>query len=451
MKYKLLLLTAILGFINVNGYTQNIPTTIKKFAQSIGQQSESNFSNRIALCDPDSIHGYIYEPTIDSVLVFRQIYKRDGIESTTIYTYTGIPQMLEAKDSTVFDLMGRPIFNELWEFNEDSMFIVLSERSYSFPHDGNVISEVPDFISTIGKILDPTFKDFVAFDSLILYSRDFFTGNLIVEEKTVNIFSPEGRIIENQIYNWDAFGTMDWYLYSKSLYFYDANGRLDRTEDYIWNGIDLTLRTSEDYTYNAQDSLTTVLTTNEESGLPEEKLDITYDIVEGTIILTSSGWDPDAMEWISFFSILLDYDDLGRVEVLELFFDFLGSQSGTRVEYIYLMDEPCPDHANIYNLDELGEWVLEIKYYFDPVTISSTDLSEAVQYSVYPNPASGGIWIDVPAGLNMQLTSLQGEILYQGRSKGGKEYLDIPLSRRMVLLTFGEGAQAFSRLILNQN
>jgi hypothetical protein len=418
MSFRLLLLPALFGLILTNGYAQNFSTTIKQFAQSIEQQSESISSNRIALCDPDSIHGYFYEQTMDSLLVYRQIYERNGTESTTVYTYNGIPQMLESRDSTVFDMMGRPIFNELWEFNYDSMFIVLSERTYSFPHDGNVISEIPVFMSTIVRILNPSFKDNVAFDSLILYSRDIFTGDLAIEEKTVNHYSSKGLITETQVFNWDAFGTMDWFLYSNLFYYYDANGRLDYTEEYIWNGVDLTLSTREEYFYNAQDSLITVLTTNQMSGLSEQKVDIIYDNAAGTITMSTAGWDPDDMEWITFLSIILEYDELGRVEAMELIFDFFGSLNGDRVEYKYIMDDPCPDHAIIYDYDENGLWQLVGKYFFDPVTISSTDLSEVVRYDVYPNPATSEVTLALPQELPdhdllVSVLSYSGQVLRQ--------------------------------------
>ena len=91
------------------------------------------------------------------------------------------------------------------------------------------------------------------------------------------------------------------------------------------------------------------------------------------------------------------------------------------------------------------------KYYYFPLPVSSsTDIPQAA-WKIYPNPAGPqGIRVETEPGTFLQLTTLQGEILYRGFATGTSTLIDCPKGARQLVLSIGEGKSMVSRVILVQ-
>jgi hypothetical protein len=438
------------GIFKVSG--QNLQGFVSKFSQITPHTLGNIHGFQSTVCEPDSIHGYGFSTPTDSVLGQRQIFKKYGSTASATYTYefTTSPLQLYSIDSTAFNGAGQPVFNELWEFDYDSNAVLIEERLFCYPHTGTVQTDY-FFPADILNSIAPTAHYGVAFDSVILYRKSFFTGLMEPDEKTINVYYPSGQLQEEQIFSWDAFGSMSWFPSSKSNYFYTPSGRTEHVEVYDWNGIDFVLQSIAEYSYDVNDSLTTVISTNEITGLPEQKLDMVYDLAANVTSATFYGWDNVGQEWVESFYLLGDFDAQGRLELMEVVFNFFGSSDGIRFEFVYLDNSSCPWYSKIYEQESGGDWVFVGKNYYFPNFITSTYSPEALEWSAYPNPAKDGIWVKAPQGTFLQISTMQGVVLYRGFASGTKEYIDLKNAPHHLFLTARQGETIATRIIIVQD
>jgi hypothetical protein len=447
-KSSLFLFALLLGFLEINA--QNLKGFSAKILQVV-PNAEKDMSNFYGIsCDPDSILGYGFITPTDSVLGQRKIFKKYGNTAKTIYTYdiiNGAPLQLYSVDSTTLNAAGQPIYNELWEFNEDSSAIVFEERLFCYPHDGSVQKDYffPEYILNI---IDPNSHDNVAFDSVILHKKSFFTGLMEPVEKTVNMYTTSGQLEEVHLFDWDAFGSMDWFPTSRMKYFYTPSGRTDHVEEYDWNGIEFILKGNTQYTYNSSDSLILALSTNVQTGMPSDKLELVYDAASKSTTAIFYTWDTNGQQWVLGLNLLGEFDTENRLEKIEFVSNFLGTTDGFRYEYIYLGNSTCPWYAKIYELESGGNWGFIGKFYYFPNMFTSTHEYEVPKWAVYPNPSNGDIWVTAPIGTNLRITNMQGVELFRGVSIGDKQFIDLLVPPHQAVLTLSNENWSSSQLIV---
>lgn len=448
---KLSIFIWLFCFSITSGSSQNIHELVSRLSKGLPKTSGLFNLRHGMICEPDSIHGYGFLTSTDSILGQRQILKKYGSTASTVYTYELMNGGLElySIDSTVFNTAGQPIFNELWELDEDSNAVILRERTMYYPHEGTVNLDY-FFPEAILKYVEAYNYTNAAFDSIISYRKSFFTGVLEPYEKTVNVYSPTGQFIERQDYFRDAFGLMIWFPDTKTKFYHTNSGRVDYSEEYSHDGANYVLEKRAEYTYDTNDSLKTINIKNVISGLEEEKLEMSYDEAENSTSAKNYLWDEQNQQWVEVLKLLGDYDDQGRLEVFEFVLDFFGSKDGTRFEYIYQEDSPCPWFINIYFYDSGEVWTFAGKYYYFPYNISSIQTHEGLEWSVFPNPAKDGIMVKAPRGTLLQILNLQGALLYKGISSGNEEFIQLNNAPEQIFLSAQKGNLLSSQIIIVQ-
>lgn len=430
----------------ING--QNLIQIAEKFSsQKFGSGTRLN-DFRAPGCDPDSIIFYGFISPEDSVVGIRRIFRKYGGISTAIYEYefvddTGILK-LGSVDSTVYDNAGRPILNEIWEYDFDSTALLLKERTIFHPHEGNVIKDY-SFLEHMLNELNFFEGDFVDFDSAIVYRPEFSTGIMLPYNKKVHSYSQEGRLHIVQNYNYFEFN-MSWSPSTHREVFYSTSGRIEKIEESSWNGNAFTLVSTSLYSYDSRDSLVTILLTNNLTGLLQEKLDMSYDNLHNATTAVASTWDETTNDWTEVLRMLGDFDNQSRLSILELEFNFFGDSETSQYVYKYNGDASCPHYIDVYYFEE-GEWVFGSRIYFYPSTTTSVHDAAIPGWKVYPNPASEGVWIEAPIGSEVQIASIQGKIICKGIINNEKEYFRLDQVNTQLILTIKNESSISSRII----
>ena len=121
----------------VNG--QSLTEIAEKFSPYYISTTAKFNTTRMQQCDPDSIIFYGFISPEDSVVSIRRIFRRYGEVSRAIYEYEFVDDTevlkLGSIDSTLYDNAGRPILNEIREFDFDSSALLLEERTIYFAHE----------------------------------------------------------------------------------------------------------------------------------------------------------------------------------------------------------------------------------------------------------------------------------------------------------------------------
>jgi hypothetical protein len=241
---------------------------------------------------------------------------------------------------------------------------------------------------------------------------------------------------------------MSWVPASKLNHFYTSSDKVEYTEEYLWTGTAYVLQKTTDYIYDLNDSLVTATTTNQFTGLPVEKIELQYDLAANTNNATFYIWDEYNQQWAEALIISAYYDEIGRFEVIEVTLNFFGSTDGSRYEYQYIGDSPCPWYIDIYEYEGENNWFFDAKFYYSPSFVTATEELKPIDWSVYPNPATDGIWVRAPYGTPLQLSTLQGEVLYTGTASGENEFFHLRRAKQDIILTLGQGKKAVSQIIL---
>jgi hypothetical protein len=328
-------------------------------------------------------------------------YYGNGAES--MYEYNVDPPLLIHVDTTNCDALGRLTYQELWVYDYIELELILESQTFYYPH-GNTMEH----------------------DSIVGYAIDFFTGELAPSYKTLYTFGPGDRIEEILDYYWFPFGSPPgWEPSSRELFFYDGS-LIDYTENYesdFMGGWIHQLTT--EYTYNANDELILMLATDETTGEPATKMEISYNTGEHSTHTELSFYDTDLQQWELIFSILSDSDAQGRIELLEIISYFSGF-SGTREVYDYQGNSPCPWLVTTSSSMDGSNWDLELKDYYFPALISSVNEATALDWEVFPNPASEYLlvtWPDETA--HYTLFNAMGQAVASGRDMNENTRIDV--------------------------
>lgn len=399
-------------------------------------------------CEPDSILGYGYLSPSDSILGERRVfyrYEEEMAATEYIYQIYSDPEPeLYQIDSTVFNTLGQPVFKELWEWTDLANGVVPKEQSVGYPHETATTAD-PFFFQFLREYFDPSLRGkAIMYDSILFNEADFFSGMMEPNEKIVNVFSPEGRLLESQTYTW-SFINSTWLPSAKRMNHYSAEGRIDYAENYFWNGSEFILEDKGQYIYDANDSLSLILVTEGVTGAPLEKVAFTYDAAEHSSFVADSVWDEDADEWRFILSFLADFDAQGQLEATEILLEFFGRE-GIREEFEYAGD--CPRLRRIYESEDGLNWEFAATYYYYPYNLTSVSGPLVSDWQAYPNPALEGIWLEAPPGIPVKVADMQGRVIHLDLAKG-REFIPLPRAAgHYVAVILGEGEDTSSRLIL---
>ena len=342
-------------------------------------------------CTPDSVLSYTYLTPSDSILEERIIHQKYGEDAIAVYTYQLDQPLLLSTDSSVYDALGRTIFNEQWEYDDLLEELVFSERTFYYPHGNSAVLH----------------------DSIIVYDLSFVSGTIEPDTKTIFTFGPNDRVEEEEEFYYDG---SSFVTDRKAVYYYDGD-KIDHVEVYTWTGSDYELEFDSEYTYDSNDSLSTIIQTEVASGLPNSKTEYTYDPAEGTTRIELSGWDENAGDWELLLYALIDLDESGRVEATETGFIFFGL--GFRYEYTYLASSPCIWFSQIFFSSDFQNWEFAgTSYYFPNTPPSSASAVADLPWTLSPNPAADRFWVTLPEGdqtfTHFQLVNMLGQTALQG-------------------------------------
>ncbi|MBC7775780.1 MAG: hypothetical protein H7246_10120 [Phycisphaerae bacterium] len=360
-------------------------------------------------CHPDSILLYQNFPIGDSTLIEKMVWR---YSDTCIVRYDYL-----VIDSTVLDALGRSILNEVLAYPQ----LLPVKRFVFYPHGATNQN-----------------------DSVYTYETFQPNGAIFLSYKALNFFNANDQIQELQYYSWDG-NSNTWYPTLRRIYGYTPTGKLSQIQYASWGG-----SWNPDFlqvnTYDANDSLILEYQTDLITNRPSSKVDYFYNTAEHNILRRYYFWDDGSMSWQYQYYFLEDFDALGRYEVYET----AGPHNPypVRTIYTYVGDNDCPFFSNDYGWSFPSGWFYQGRYFYFPNGKVATHepAGAAVQWTAYPNPVGEWLWLEVPAGNRVQLTDLQGRILYTGTAKG-KERIPLDNVQGPLLLTVGEGKNATSRVI----
>lgn len=362
------------------------------------------------LCKPDSVRGYTFITPSDSVHTYRERFYHYGDLATTRYLYLGTGLVLERIDSTVYDALGREIFVEYHELDEDIGVVTLRRQEFFYPRG-------------TGSLLDST-----------IYHR-VSSGALAPDTRIVNLYSAGDRLEEVQVSFWNPFLLPpSWQPASKTVYFYGANNQIEYLEEYVWDGLDYLHTSTTTYTYDGNDSLSVLLTSDAATGAPIQKAEYTYDTDANSIRLNGYYWDNQSSTWVEQSVLFYQYDEQGRLEVFDFAFNFFG-WFGQREVYEYLGDSPCRWRTLLYYYDGVDDWIFAGILYYFPIETGPTSVHHQPDWTwgFFPNPASEGVWVQAPPGAELRLFDVQGRLL-QYQIATGSDYLRLPKTAASYLL-----------------
>ena len=442
---KQILFLCLLCFTLFETNGQNLFQIISKFQKNKSAAFKTNAVQEGSLCEPDSIVSYFFLSPIDSMNAGSKIFHQYDGDAKAIYTYEF--KDLVSIDSTSFNGLGQPVYNEYHEFSADSNAIVLKERSFCYPHAGTV---QPNFFfpEEITKFTEPSFKDGVAFDSLETHIKSYVTGLMEPYKKKLFEYSPSGKLKTEQSFQWSQID-MSWHPSSKMTYYYTAAEQLDSVEKYEWNGTNLVLETTYKPTYDANDSLKTLTATNIATGIMDGKLELSYNTAENTTTALVYEWNESTQQLIETIYAFADYDASGKLEVVELVEKPMGVfEDGLRVEIVYLNNSLCPWYYKVYEQSSGGEWNLIGKLYIYPNYITNINEVKIPQSIFYAHAENSGIWVTAPQDTRLQITNIQGAVLYNGKATGNKEYINLKNSaNQQVIISLINGNFVRSQMV----
>lgn len=448
MNLRYLFFCFVLFFYFNTANSQSLVKIAEKISLNKGLDFMTYDVSSVSNCNPDSIVVFYFDNQSDSTLGNKQIFFKYGDVSEAVhyYGYNYVSEMIElnAIDSTVFDNEGRPTLNEFWEYDYDSTRLVLEQRFQYYPHEGNILKDYSFFEDMLNEI-NYEKGEFVDYDSVIVYEKDFFTGLLVPEEKRIHVYSQEGYLKEAYEFSYAEFN-MSWIPTTKQDVYYTPSSRIDKIEISDWDGIsNYTLSSTSIYTYDSNDSLVSILLTNNLTGQPEQRMDMSYNISQNSTDSKVYFWDGNNNSWLEVIQIFGEFDHLDRLKILELKVDLFGTEE-YRSEYVYNGDEGCPFYINAFEMDG-GIWNFYGRIYFYPFIFTSIYEIDILEWSAYPNPTNDGIWVEAPIGSKVQIATLVGTIIYKGQITDEREFISLNQINTQVILTIQNDSSISSRLI----
>jgi len=366
-------------------------------------QVEKRFSPdqivQLPLCTPDSTLSYTFDSPVDSTLSSRTIFYKYGNETVTTRIYQIDPPALTGIDSTIYDALARPVFRDIWEYDDWDESLYFEGRTIYFPRGTTMLN-----------------------DSLIEYE------GLSPEEaepysKIVNAYGPDDQILEEVLYYWNG----EFYPGTRTVYIYDEEGKIGEVQTFGWyipQGYWMQTASTV-YTYDSNDSLITMVETDVTNGKLVSQTLFTYDFEESSVHEYYYSWNEETGQWELFSFLATFYDEFKRPVMVEgLFFIF-----AIRLEIAYIGETNCFFYDKIFLSEDFETWELASAAYYYPNYINATYGPPEYNWEIFPNPATGEVQVLFPEGdlgfSRFSLVNLLGQTDLQGEFRHPATGIDV--------------------------
>ncbi len=356
----------------------------------------------------------------DSTLIFDYLMpvSTDKIEERVLYTYgngfevsrrfrrnSGGSLARFSIDSTVFNTVHQPTFRETRgaDLLPDTS---VSNQIFYFPCPGTGTCEA---------------------DSTIVFNRAFPGSPLSPFSKTVNIYDNLGRLqrVVTSTGNNDFTG---FNLSEREDYEYSvASGRLMSIFRYAWTGSNGWVPAiRQNYNYTPSGQLLSILEVFADTNEPSLRFVFSENSVLRYRQTQFSYWNFGNGNWNAPVQITRDYEDeFGRPIAQVQDFDF-GPIVGTdSTSYEYAPNTDCLRAIRQYTAgdnDPLTLYRETVHFYNKSV---STSAPGTVAFKMYPNPASDVLTLEGVESSVVQITDVQGKILYQQTARSDQERIPV--------------------------
>jgi hypothetical protein len=275
------------------------------------------------------------------------------------------------------------------------------EIHYTYDVNNNVI-EINGIESTT------PFKSTLSYDSnnnlieALHFSWNNTTNQWENSKKNVNTYNTNNKITESIKYNWD---TSQWNNSLKNIYQYNTNNLLETLLVYYYDGSQWALDSTKTYTYDSNNLLIEILENNEyKTVLIYDSNSLLIEELYSELDTTTNIWEEEEK------LVVTQYDSSIDSSHLTLPYSFTSNQS---IEEDYLFFDKMVTELKFLELDDSWVDYGKAELFYSDITASTNDISKEI-LSIYPNPFTNELIINLPTQENIDLTlfDIQGRKVF---------------------------------------
>jgi YD repeat-containing protein len=319
-----------------------------------------------ALCLPDSTVAFVVLNQSDSARSAKTelTYNAQGnILTQTNWNESQITGMIELSDRTTY------------QYNAQQVQI-LAKSEAANAGVWEPVSEVRTY---------PSGTSTTRVDSVVNWTVDFNTSTLVRESVEFFTYNTKDQPTKQELYN-------------------VANGAPE-------------LATTTTFVYNSIDSLASVEAFDHLLNEPVSKISISYNQAAHSSSLQFEIWDAASTSWQFFGRGVNDYDQLGRLEITEVFISFSGFFTlGIRKLFIYPQGNECVTYTRDFFTEDDITWLETGKtyYYYDGSTVP-TQSAQVIENELltFPSPFQSELQIRTATTGYVEVIDLRGQSIYQ--------------------------------------
>lgn len=422
----------------VRPYAANFPYTLVKAMHQAGfdmptmsaQVRSGGIHQRSALQLDSTKTFFGYNGVGDSTPVFRTDYKYPFADTKIEINYqfnNGAWDKLN-RSTLVSDQQQRLV--EVWSeaFDPETQSYKPDSRLEVFPH-----GDSPELI-----------------DSFITYLWDSTVMDWHVIMASRNSFDAQDRLMEN-ITSIDYFGDP---VIFREVYSYDANGDNHLIEEFgILGEEEIPTGRTEMAYYDHKPIEVTVSVTDGVNFYPQARTNYAYTLFGAIRKQMNFDWNEANQNWQLRKTVDYFYDNEQRLAGKET--AIINQYTNDEKEYIVYA---YVDHENlhlewtlIWN-EDLFDWILDSKkfYYYSGSTSSNPDPVFAKGMSVWPNPFTGTIQLNLDATAQVKVFDARGQLLQSHMLQPGQVLNLSALPAGAYTLSAQQGADVYSTKIVKQ-
>jgi hypothetical protein len=229
-------------------------------------------------------------------------------------------------------------------------------------------------------------------------------------KRDVFIYDQNDRLVTTEHY-YRTQSNAPWIKSGFDTRVYNASGILTRIEVYTSLPTESLLR-KWDITYDANNRINTIISTNATTNALSEKYEYSYNDVDSTSKQSQYHWYNN--DWTLDREKTINLGFMNRVDEINTK-PSGGGTLNTLWTLHYAPDGTCPLTCDDDWLN-LGQ---HYRLYFSYPTTGSNDPTESeLPLSIYPNPNNGFFWVDSPAESKLAVLDMLGRVVWTGISTG---------------------------------
>ncbi|MBL7806202.1 MAG: T9SS type A sorting domain-containing protein [Saprospiraceae bacterium] len=232
-------------------------------------------------------------------------------------------------------------------------------------------------------------------------------------KRDVFLYDQNDRLVTTEHY-YRTQSNVPWIKSGFETRVYNASGQLTRIDLYtslpsesLWRKWNIT--------YDANNRINTIISTNDASNVVPEKYAYFYNDIDSTSKQVQYHWSNNA--WLSDREKTINLGYMNRVDEI---IDLPNISSNWTLHYA--PGGTCPLTCD----DDWTGINQHYRLYFSYPTTGTNDPAEAeLPLAVYPNPANGIFWVESPAESKLAVLDMLGRVVWTGVSTG-KDQVAIP-------------------------